>query len=217
MLVVLFALLLTVSMYLFVPVLLIISGKKFNLKTIRIIAIVNATVIMTLNAIAAGEAIGARTSPALIWGTLAYVLLKNKCLERLIPSKNYINFSSQNVVALSLVIESVYYFDYTNKFGYYDLLSGCNSALIKYNGVPIPTPVAEVKSDPIEYYINQFGSKIAIEYINARIPMLHVISETEAEKSNQFIVLRYENDSITYFEYDEDFCKVFEMVEQYKL
>lgn len=203
--------------YMLLPFILVISGKKFKLKTIRWITVLDVILAKLLLSIVFKTDEVFSNAPAILWVILAYQLLKNKCLESRIPSKNYIKNSLQNNIIASGAIESVYYFDYTNNFGYYDSLSGLNTTLVKYEGMPIQTPVAKVKSAHIEYYINQFGRNIVVEYINSRISKLCSISEDEAEKSNQFIILRYDNGSIIYFEYDADFCKVFEMVEQYEV
>lgn len=185
---VLLAVLIMSIMCFFVPVVVVLSDRQSNLKSVKI-----------------------------VWGALGYILLKKRYLNGRVPSKKIIGITEQERINSSGSVARIYFFDYTGKFGYYHLLAGCNTKLMMYNGVPISESIEETEKGPIEFFVSQFGTDIALRYINASLPRLCKISQNIAESFNKFIVMCYDDGKIRYFKYDENFCEVFEIIKDHKM
>lgn len=86
-----------------------------------------------------------------------------------------------------------------------------------YNGVPISESIEGIGKGAIEFFVNQFGTGIALQYINNYLPMLRKISKNVAEFLDEFIVICYDNGKIRYYKHDENLVKVFHIVESYRI
>lgn len=74
----------TVLAYLLVPVIIILSGKKFSEKEIKRIVVINAVVwsiLFFLIRSSQGET-KVNIAPCILWSSVAYAIMKNKCLKK---------------------------------------------------------------------------------------------------------------------------------------
>ena len=75
----LISLLVTVAAYLFVPVIIILKKKKYSKRKVLTIIFLNGFIVWLIFRIISGGPGG--TAPAYIWSSVAYLLMKNKCLK----------------------------------------------------------------------------------------------------------------------------------------
>lgn len=113
-------------------------------------------------------------------------------------------------------IERVFYVDYTKDIGHYDSIQKFGMEEMTYVGLALSTPKIRVNATPFTYKINQQGSNKIREYVVDRLHTLKEISEQLAKNSPKFIVIVYFDKSERFFEYNEDFCNVFTIVNEYK-
>ena len=74
----------TVLAYLLVPVIIILTGKKFSEKEIKRIVVINAVVwsiLFFLIRSSQGET-KVNIAPCILWSSVAYAIMKNKCLKK---------------------------------------------------------------------------------------------------------------------------------------
>lgn len=85
------SLLTTIFIYLIVPTIIILCGKKYTKKTLKTIAIVNGVVgFIIFNIIRGflGEEISSNVFPAFLWSSVAYWLLRKGCLKESIEQED---------------------------------------------------------------------------------------------------------------------------------
>lgn len=116
---------------------------------------------------------------------------------------------------MSREIESVYYFNYTRKIGHYDSFRNFDSYELLYIGLALSTPEIRVDASPIKYKITHARSIEIKEYVNAFLPKLTVLEKEIAESKPEYILVCYENEDKEYFEYNADFCSIFQNVKEY--
>ena len=78
-----FSFAITIFVYLFVPVVIILTGKKFKLKTLKIIGVANwflCFILFSLCLYIIEPGRTANPSPAMIWSLVGYYLMKKRCI-----------------------------------------------------------------------------------------------------------------------------------------
>jgi hypothetical protein len=83
-----------------------------------------------------------------------------------------------------------------------------------YIGLALSTPEIRVNASPTQYIIEETTSNKIREYVISRLEQLQEISKTLADNSPKCILIYCSDDTVHYYTYDEDFCRVFEMVKK---
>lgn len=115
-----------------------------------------------------------------------------------------------------LKIDSIYYFDYTGQVGYYQSVRDFRSEEMTYMSLALSTPKISVNATPTIFKIGKTSSEKVREFIISHMDDLKEISELLAENSPKYIMICFADESRMYFEYDESFCGVFNIINQYK-
>lgn len=113
-------------------------------------------------------------------------------------------------------IESVYCFDYTNNFGYYESIRDFRSEEMTYISFAFSTLKVHVNATPDEFKIGVNPSNKVREFVVSHLDELKEISEMLAENSPKYILLCFEDESKMYYEYNESFCEIFSLIKQYR-
>jgi hypothetical protein len=114
-----------------------------------------------------------------------------------------------------LKIDSIYYFDYTGQVGYYQSVRDFRSEEMTYMSLALSTPKISVNATPTTFKIGKTSSEKVREFIISHMDDLKEISELLAENSPKYIMICFADESRMYFEYDEKFCGVFSVINQY--
>lgn len=112
-------------------------------------------------------------------------------------------------------IESVYYFNYTRKIGWYDSFQNFDAYELLYVGLALSTPEIRVDASPTKYKITNTRSSEIKEYVNTFLPQLTLLEKETAESKTEYILICYENEDREYFEYNADFCSIFQNIKDH--
>lgn len=113
-------------------------------------------------------------------------------------------------------IKSVSFFDDTSGVGACVSLLDFATLEMKYAMAAFATTQYDVYRSPVQYKIGQSGTNIVREYAISQVANLKEISEVLAENSPRYIVICYVSGEKRYFEYNEEFCKTFNIAAQFK-
>ena len=113
-------------------------------------------------------------------------------------------------------IDSIYYFDYTKEIGHYDSIRDFASVEMTYIGLALSTPKIRVNTVPNSFDISSDGSTRVREYAISTLENLREISKDLAVNSPRYILICYFDGTERYFEYNADFCGLFNIAFQYK-
>lgn len=113
-------------------------------------------------------------------------------------------------------IDRIYYFDYTKEVGFYDSIRNFRSVKMTYVGLALSTPQVKVNASPTEHKIDERTSSKIREFVVSRLDGLREISNALAENSPKCFVVCFSDDTKRYYEYNEDFHKVFQVAKQIK-
>lgn len=122
---------------------------------------------------------------------------------------------SMGGVVMSRQIESVYHFDYTRKIGYYNSFRNFDSYELLYIGLALSTPEIRVNASPTKYKITHTRSSEIKEYVNTFLLKLTRLEKETAESKPEYIMICYEDEVKEYFEYNADFCSIFQNIKEY--
>lgn len=114
-------------------------------------------------------------------------------------------------------IDSIWYFDFTNKIAFYDSIRDFTSLEMRYLATAISTEKIRVNATPTEFKIDEDGSNQIREYVISHISQLEEISEELALNSPRYLSVLYADDTTIYFKYDEEFYKIFSIATTYKI
>lgn len=112
---------------------------------------------------------------------------------------------------MSKRIDRIYYFDYTQKIGFYDSISDFTSVEMQYISMAVSTEKIRVNSTPTQFTIDVDLSTQIREYAISHMEQLVEISEQLAINSPQYIYICYADDTEKYYKYNEEFCNIFSM------
>lgn len=111
-------------------------------------------------------------------------------------------------------IESVYYFDYTNSIGFYQSIRDFRSEEMTYISFAFSTPKVHVNATPDEFKIGVNPSNKVREFVVSHLEDLKEISQMLAENSPKYIMVCFADESKMYFEYNENFCEIFNLINE---
>lgn len=112
-------------------------------------------------------------------------------------------------------IDKIYYFDYSKDIGFYDSFRNFQSREIEYMGLALSTQKIQVNAPPIRYTINQKGTAMIKGFVAAHLHELYEMDE--ATQAQKYILVCYSDDSEQYFQYNDEFCKVFDYAKEYEM
>lgn len=107
-------------------------------------------------------------------------------------------------------IESIFYYNYTDKLGFYDSIRDFGKEEMRYIGTVISTPEFRVNASPCDYKINTEVSKEIRELVINLLPTLKEISKDLAVNSPRYIEFCYFDGSKKYFEYTKFIDVIFD-------
>lgn len=116
-----------------------------------------------------------------------------------------------------MLIDSIYYFRFTQKLNYYDSIRDFRSEEMTFINLALSTPEFKVNSTPTEFAINEYGSNIIREYVISRLEQLKEISKTLADNSPKYIRINCSDNTTHYYAYNEDFCHIFQIANDHKI
>lgn len=114
-------------------------------------------------------------------------------------------------------IDSIWYFDFTNKIAFYDSIRDFTSLEMRYLATAISTEKIRVNATPTEFKIDENGSSQIREYVISNISQLVEVSEELALNSPRYLSVLYADDTTKYFKYDEAFCQIFSTATSHKI
>lgn len=114
-------------------------------------------------------------------------------------------------------IDKIYYFDYSKDIGFYDSFRQFQSREIEYIGLALSTPKIRIHASPIRYTINQKGTAMIQGFVAAHLQELSETDKETAKQSEKYILVCYSDDSEQYFQYNEEFCKIFDLAKEYEV
>ncbi len=112
-------------------------------------------------------------------------------------------------------IESVYYFNYTSSIGYYKSIRNFRDEEMTYTSMALSTSKIRVNATPDVFKIGVSPSSKIREIVISYLDNLKEISQLLAENSPKYILIIFDDESKMYFEYDEKFCAIFELICQH--
>ena len=115
---------------------------------------------------------------------------------------------------LIMKIESVYYFDYTNNIGFYQSIRDFRSEEMTYISFAFSTPKIHVNATPDQFKIGANPSNKVREFVISHLEDLKKISQMLAENSPKYIMVCFADESKMYFEYNENFCEIFNLINE---
>lgn len=113
-------------------------------------------------------------------------------------------------------IESIFYYNYTDKLGFYDSIRDFGKEEMRYIGTVISTPEFRVNASPCDYKINTEVSKEIRELVINLLPTLKEISKDLAVNSPRYIEFCYFDGSKKYFEYTKFIDVIFDTASKCK-
>lgn len=111
-------------------------------------------------------------------------------------------------------IESIYYFNYTKKIGFYESIRDFRNEEMEYISIALSTPEIRVNTTPERFKISSTVSHDIRELVISSIEELREISQLLAENSPQYIMFVFEDGTKHFFEYNEKFYSIFNLIKQ---
>ena len=111
-------------------------------------------------------------------------------------------------------IESIYYFNYTKKIGFYESIRDFRNEEMEYISIALSTPEIRVNTTPERFKISSTVSHDIRELVISSIEELREISQLLAENSPQYIMFVFEDGTKHFFEYNEKFYSIFNLINQ---
>ena len=113
-------------------------------------------------------------------------------------------------------IESVYYFNYSGDVGYYKSIRDFRAEEMTYFELALSTPKIRVNAEPIKFKLNVEVSAKIREIVVNYLDKLNEITEVLAENSPKYIMISLVDNTKLFYEYNEGFCAIFNLINKYK-